>query len=186
METIKHALSKFATFIDPFLVIGIFILFLIPVITILNLTPRTYTIPENENVLGTTDATAIRILTNTTPAEGISIDKVSQTSDTSYTLYISHEPHRQGTYDNTIFTAVNNTDSEKRIHVTSTFEGVSPGTIVSIRIEDVRYIVLDSDGTLYPPTITITPDSSVEAGIEINSPDQVNFKTGFSVDLTIE
>ena len=186
MNQPKKVIKKFGTFLDPFLIVGIFILFLIPVITVINLTPGQKIPEKTESVLGAADPTLVNLLANTNTAEGITVTKVTQNSDHSYTLYIEKEAHQKGVYQNKLFTASNGTPDEKRIHVTSNFEGIAPGTKVSVVVDGVRFIVLNSDGTTYPPTIYLTPGSAVSADIEIDSPTDVNFVSGFSFVLTIE
>ena len=185
MKKSQSVISKFGAALDPFLILGIFILFLIPVITVINLTPGEKTVRETESVLGSTDPERVSILANTAPAEGITVDKVTQNSEKTYTMYVLHDAHEAGTYTNALFTATNGTPDEKQINITSTFESVPADTTVSLMVEGVRFIILDEDGTTYPPTLYLTPDSATNADIEIQSENDVNFSSGFSLVLTV-
>ncbi len=186
MKRSQNIFKKIGKYLDPFLVLGIFVLFTIPIITLISLTPGHSTPSQNENVLGLTDLNSVSVTANTTAADGIVVEKMTQNSESSYTIYIQSYPHNKGVYRNSILTATNGTEDEKKIHVTSNFEGVALGTKVSIVVDDVRFIVLDTDGTTYPPTLYVVPSKSMTVDLEITSPSEVNYTTGFSLDLAIE
>lgn len=185
MKHLKGLNSKFGKFLDPFLILGIFILFLIPVITVINLTPSQKDIQKTESVLGSTDPEHVSVVANTTSADGITVDKVTQNSEKSYTLYVLNDAHPPGTYKNALFTATNGTLDEKKINVASNFESVPAGTVVSLLVDEVRFIILNEDGTIYPPTLYLTADSTLSAEVEIQSPSAVNYASGFSITLTV-
>jgi hypothetical protein len=185
-KTSKTTLSKLSTFLDPFLVVGILVLFTIPIITLLNLTPAHRPAPAKENVLGIANQSKLTITPNTIALDGISVEKFTQTTDRSYELQVSLLPHEAGSFQNTLLTAINGTDEEKTINITSEFESFAQGSKVSIVVDDVRFVVLAPDGAMYPPTLYVMPGDSLIASILVESPDQVNFATGFSLDLSIE
>jgi len=187
MKKLARTVSRFSRFFDPFLVFGIFVLFAVPVITLLNLTP-TYNSPQThtENVLGTTDQNNVSVTTNPEAQAGISVEKMTQTGDNSYTIYVQTDPHQAGAYGNRLFTATNSTHEEKTLVVTSTFENISPDTKVSLLVDSVKFIVRDTDGTTYPPAIYLKPNSSVNVFVEIENASPVNFISGFSLDVTVE
>ena len=109
VRTAKNALGKY---LDPFLVLGIFILFAIPVVTLLNLTPGYKPPTHNDNVLGLADESTVTITANTVASDGLAVEKFNQTTETSYTFQVQMLPREAGTYENTLFTATNGTDDD--------------------------------------------------------------------------
>lgn len=185
-KQLNRSLSQLSKFLDPFLVLGIFVLFAIPVITVMNLTPGKRPTQEQSYVLGTTDQSTVSFTANSTAANGIAIEKFTRTTDDSYTMQVQLLPHLAGTYRNTLFTAINGKKEEKKIQVSANFESVAPNTKISIVVDDVKFVILDEDGTMYPPTLYIMPQDTMLASIEVESSEQVNFVTGFSLDLSVE
>jgi hypothetical protein len=182
-RSIKNALGKY---LDPFLVLGIFILFAIPIVSLFNLTPGYQPARHDDNVLGLADESTVTITANTVAGDGIVVEKFNQTSETSYSFQVRMLPHEEGIYRNTLFTATNGTDSEAQLNITSNFESIAPGTKVSIVVDEVKFVVLDTDGTTYPPSIYVMPGDTLIASIEIEDTSAVNFASGFSLDLTVE
>lgn len=185
-KTGRNIMNALGKYLDPFLVLGLFILFSIPVVTLLNLTPTYQPRQYNDNVLGLADKSTVAITANTVAGDGIAVEKFNQTSRTSYSFQVQMLPHEEGTYKNTLFTATNGTDSEARLNITSNFESIAPNTKVSIVVDEVKFVVLDTDGTTYPPSLYVMPGDTIIASIEIENSSAVNFASGFSLDLTIE
>lgn len=182
-RNINNTLGKY---LDPFLVLGLFLLFAIPVATLLNLTPAYQPRQHTNNVLGLTDESTVAITANTVASDGITVEKFNQTSQTSYSFQVKMLPHEEGIYKNTLFTATNGTDSEARLNITSNFESIAPNTKVSIVVDEVKFVVLDTDGTVYPPGLYVMPGDTIITSIEIENSSTVNFASGFSLNLTIE
>lgn len=185
MNKLQKFTDKFGIFLDPFIILGILSLFLIPTLTVLNLTPDTMPESQKQTVLGTTDTSTVFITPNVEKSDGIWMDGVSQIDDETYTFTFSHSAHKKGQYVNLIFTAENPTEDEKKLHIISGFEGVAMGTKVSVMVNDVKFVVLGPDGKTYPPTIYIQPDEKIQAYLVIENDQDVNFDSGFSLDLHV-
>ena len=178
--------DRFGHFLDPFLVLALVALLFIPAVTVLNLTPRRSAVSTERTVLGLADQSSVSVTPATENENGITLEKITQRSDTAYTLYVTHNPHIAGVYKSEVFTLFNGTDEEKRVPVTATFEGYASGTTIAIVINKGKFIVLGPDGSTYPPTIYIQPQKTTVVSIEVDSPTDVNYTTGFSLDLTVE
>jgi len=182
----SRLLKKFGEFLDPFLVLGIFVLFLIPALTLMNLTPG-YLKPENQpNVLGATTGSEIVIDPGMVYQEGISVINFSQTTNSSYTFTVNMTAHTEGSYQNLLFTAHNSSEVQKKINLLANFESVAPGTKVSIVVDTVKFVILDQDGTTYPPTLYVLPGDSLKAYIRVESETNVNYDSAFGVELSVE
>ncbi len=182
----SRLLSRYGAFLDPFLVFGIFILFVIPVITVLNLTPSYRKEIQPADVLGSTSSEELVIEPNIVYQEGISVRDFRQTTPTSYAFEVQMKAHTKGEFQNLLFTAKNDTDTEKRINIASNFESTAPGTKISIIVDTVKFVILDTDSTIYPPTLYVLPGDTIRAYVKVESESNVNYDGGFGVELTIE
>ena len=91
-KKVKQTTGKYSKFLDPFVVVGILVLFAIPALTIINLTP-TYVPPlKQPDVLGARDNESVEILLHMEVKDGISVEKLSQNDENVYTLYINDMP----------------------------------------------------------------------------------------------
>lgn len=183
---IPRLIKRFGPFLDPFLVLGIFVLFLVPILTISNLKPS-YLKPDNRsNVLGATTNDALIVEPNLLDREGIFITNFHQTTASSYALEIQIAAHTEGEYQNALFTVHNTSEIEKQVNITPEFENIPQDTKISILVNSVKFIILDSDGTTYPPTLYIQPGDRVDAYVRIESDINVNYLSGFTVNLVVQ
>jgi hypothetical protein len=185
MKSVKRIFEKFGVALDPFIVLALFVIFLVPVITVLNLTPK-YHKNTQPNVLGETDSQFVTIDANQTYAEGISVEKMTQEGDNHYTIYVKQDAHETGTYTNFLFTATNGTKEEATIVLSPVFEGAPDSTKYSVVLDEVKYVLRDENGDTYPPSIYLEPGKSVQLGLMIESPTNVNFTTRFAVEVGVE
>jgi hypothetical protein len=141
-----NVLEKIA---DPFLILGVFLLFVVPALTVFNLTPIKLN-RKDDNVLGVTESTLVEITESTTANDGVDVVNFNQTDDNTSKLRIQHLTHSAGEYQNLVFTAHNPTENERSLKVTSSHEITDPGTQVSLLTDDHEYILLKDDGTIFP------------------------------------
>ena len=173
-------------FVDPFLVLGIFTLFLIPAITVFNLTPIQFSKPNDDSILGVEESTLITFTENTETNDGISVSEFEQTDDNNYKLKISHLTHTIGNYKNLIFTAENPTEDEKNLRITSSHEITDPGIKVSLLKGDSSYVLLKEDSTVYPVSLYIKPEEKIEVSLSIESPIDVNFTSYIDLNIFVD
>jgi len=178
--------SWFEKFADPFLVFAIFALFIIPAITVFNLTPIQFSKPKDDSVLGIAETDIVTITENSEENDGISVISLDQPNDRSYQFEIKHLTHTAGKYENLIFTAENHTDEKRSIKVTSKLEITDPGSKVSLKAGGMNYVLLKEDGTLYPATIYLDPNEKLEVSLIIESPVDINFISYINLDVYTE
>jgi hypothetical protein len=182
----SRLLKRFGAFFDPFLVLGIFVLFLIPIITIENLSPSFIKQGHQPDVLGVTSNKAFVIDPNLAYENGITVAEFQQTTDSSYSFQVQLSAHTAGSFQNMMFSAQNTSEVEKKINITPNFESIAEGTEISVVVDSVKFVILDTDGTIYPPTIYVLPGDSLNAYVRIESETAVNYAGGFSIDLSVE
>ncbi|MEA3357782.1 MAG: hypothetical protein U9Q67_05105 [Patescibacteria group bacterium] len=184
---LKRSVSKFSTIFDPFLILGIFVLFLVPVLTVLNLTPI-YKPPvvEEKDILGAADPEMFIVAANTEVQDGIYTEMTSQNSPDSFMMHVNMEPRSKGTYQNKLFNVYNPYDEQKTLNITSGFEDIPLGTKISIMVDGVKFVVLDTDGTTYPPTIYVAGGEALDTFIVVEVSEDLNFSSGFGVGVVVE
>lgn len=186
MKALRKFLKQFGKFADPFLVMGIFVLFLIPVLTVLNLTPQTRPEYPESSVLGIGDENKVNFNPGATPQDGILVTRVSQNSDTSYSVEVKVSPQTTGSFSNDFFTASNTIEEDLRIQLQPSFQEFPDGTVISIVVDGIKFVLLDEEGNIYPPTINMVPGQDISAAIQIDNEINSNFEYQFTVDVTIE
>ncbi len=183
----KKFAEKFGVFLDSFLVLGIFLVVIFSVLSVLNMTPKYKPYPKRQDaVLGTTDSEYINLISGENKQDGISTEKITQTSDESFTIFMRHMAHGDGTYKNEAFTIVNQTPEDKTISVSSAFEEVSDGTQISLLVDNVKYVILSKDGTMYPPSIHVESGETIPVSVQIESENDVSFSTDFVLNVGVE
>lgn len=179
---VLEGLEKLA---DPFLVFGIFALFLIPILTVLNLTPIKIARNDN-NVLGVSEAQMVEIVDNNRRGDGISVVSMKTPDDHTSKLRIEHLTHSSGNYENLVFTATNKSDAKRALKITSSHEITDPGTEVSLRVGNKNYVLMNEDGSIYPVSIYINPEEILDVKLSIYSPVDVNFTSYMNLDIFVE
>ncbi len=187
MNTFNKFQTKFGHLLDPFVILAIFVVFLVPVITVLNLTPQNKVqTQENPQVLGATNQTKVTIEPNLKYGDGITVDKVTPNGDSSFVLYVNQVPHKSGKYTNELFVASNPTDSEKTVRIDGVFNGVADDTKVSVILDGVKHVILGEDGVSYPTALYLEPGQNVKISVVIENTENVNFSTKFAISLNIK
>ncbi len=172
-------------FLDPFLVLAILVVFAVPAITVLNLTPAWKEDNSTNAVLGTTDQTNLMLSPYQTMDQGLQVIEVNQTTDTSYSFTIENIPHEKGKYTNKIFDIFNPTDFQKQMAIEPTFKDVPDGTKVSVKIDDTKHVILE-EGTSYPVGIFLQGKEEFPVYVVVESDNDVNFLSNFILDINLE
>lgn len=182
LDTFKN---KFAHLLDPFVIMAIVVVFLIPVITVFNLTPQSRPQTNDKQVLGVTSSDEITVEANKIISDGISIETVEPNGEDAYVVRLRQLAHKPGKYSNELVTISNPTDKTKRIDIYGIFNGVAEGTKIAVQLENTKYIVLAPDGSLYPPSIYVASGQTMTLGIAIENTTNVNFDTNFALGLKV-
>lgn len=183
-EKLKKTILKF---LDPFLVMAILVVFAVPAITVLNLTPAWKdTDRRPDSVLGTTDLTHLTLLPYQKQEQGLQVIEVNQKSETSYDFTIENIPHRKGKYTNQIFHIANSTIERKQLGIEPAFRDVPKGTEISLKLDDTQYVILDEEGNSYPAGIYLQSGEEFPVYMVVNSTTDVNFTSTILLDINME
>jgi hypothetical protein len=185
-KEIYQVKKAFIKFFDPFLVLAILVVFAVPIITVLNLTPSWEKTKPSENVLGTTDQDHLSLIPNQTTQEGIQVTEINEKEDTSYSFTITHLAHRQGKYQNKIFDISNPTQKQRQVAINPAYHDIPTETKISILIDEAQYIIHDTNGTLYPTGIYIQPGENLPVYLVIESKQDVHYVSNFALDIKLE
>jgi hypothetical protein len=179
--------KKTEKLLDPFLVMALLLVFAIPAVTVLNLTPDWDNRADNQpNVLGTTDQTNLSLIPYQSLDQGLQVTEVNQTTETSYSLTVENLPHERGTFTNEIFEIANPTETQKQFAIEPSFKNVPEGTKVSIMLDNVKHVMLDSDGTSYPVGVYLQGGEQFPVYIVVESANNVNYVSNFLLDVNLE
>jgi hypothetical protein len=190
MKNFREQFYKFKKstekFLDPFLVLALLLVFVVPAVAVLNLTPTWRTMDEGAKVLGTTDQDQLVLIPYQTGAQGLQLIEVNQTTETSYLLTLKNLAHEEGRYINKIFDIANPTQTQKQLAVEPSFQDVPDGTKVSIMIDEVKHVLLDTDGTSYPVGIYLQDEEEFPVYLVLESENDVNHTSQFMLDVNLE
>lgn len=186
LKNIRRATKKFLVFFDPFLVIGIFILFLIPTLTVINLTPQYLSQPQKKEVLGVNQDSELRIIPNNTINDGIKIQDYEPNTNGIYQFNMSHPSHTAGKYTNKLFSCQNSSKRERPLTFSISAEELPQQTRIAIRYNDTNYILLHNDGNMYTPTLKVPATSNAHFFLTIDSENDTYFESSFSIYVSAE
>lgn len=179
----KKSLGKL---LDPFALLGIISLFLVAILTVLNLSPVYKPQYPTKNVLGITETNTVQLEPNYLKKNGITLTKMTQNNDSSYTLYISMDIQTKGNYKNKLFLAQNGTESEKSLKISLGEGNIPTNTKIAVSIDNTDFILLDEDNKSYPSSIYIQPDESIAPSIKIETEADTNYLMEFNIEVSVE
>ncbi|MBN1618083.1 hypothetical protein JW887_01950 [Candidatus Dojkabacteria bacterium] len=183
-RAVRRFKTKFGKFLDPFVVAALFLLFLIPAITVINLTPG-YMKQNNTDVLGLSDTEAVRVTFNNITNEYLSTTTYKTMIEGNYEINVATYSRPSGRYSYNFMSIENNLDKDKYIFVTSSFSQIEPDTQISLTVDGIKYILVDRDGNTYSPGITLRQGEKFDVGVMVENDYDVSFSSNFTVHLSI-
>lgn len=169
---------------EPLAIVLILGLFLIPTLTVLNLSPITQ---ENKqsNVLGATSS-----------PNSISIDMINKTDDIFVSenlrkqkdgeyVYTAQVEAREGEkeYSKQIFRISNKSNAQQRLIVSGHTDSTS-GSNFSLKIDGVWYVLRDNSKEMYKREIVLEPNTTKTAYISAYSDNNILFREVFTINIS--
>lgn len=136
--------EKYGRTFEPFLVIAILVIFAIPILTVVNLTPETRAQKSN-NVLGVTDEGVLAINSVGGTHDVVKDETVKNEDDGSKTYSATIKAHEAGRVSKPVFEVVNNTGDAKTIRALARTED-SANLKVGVIFNDTNYVLQDVNG----------------------------------------
>lgn len=184
---LHRSFKKFEKLFDPFIIIGIFLLFVIPTLSVLNLKPGTYPKQRESNVLGLTDQDYVSVEKSVTLDENIVNEfQIQRAEKDLYDSSFEISPTEEGDYSTPIFKAINPSPDQKMIAVFPEFEVNNNNTKISLQLNDTKFVVKDFDGSTYIPSIYLPAQKETEILLVVEANKAVNFSQNVKMELKVE
>jgi hypothetical protein len=180
--------SKFKNFIgnvfEPVALVLLVLLFIIPTLTILNLSPITKAAPTS-NVLGVNTSATVLVTLVGGEHKVITNEQLTKSSDSSYSYTSTLGIRGIGTYSKPILQIQNNTESSQKITFYGGISELTSSTIYLV-VNNQKYQIRDENGQTYTQEITVNPSKSIEIGLSIVNSDPINFTENFNLNIAVQ
>jgi len=176
--------KKVLTLIVEPLALGVLaLLFIIPTITVMNLSPITKKLQEL-NVLGTNTQSSVSVTLVGGKHDIFAEENLNKVSDTKYDYTTKLSKRTADSYSKPIIEIKNNTTEAQKI---SFYGQTQNQTLSNIRIiiDDVTYKIQDDKGQTYPQEITVAPSTKVVVFLSIESLTGVQFSEEFDLQIKL-
>ncbi|MCA9377101.1 hypothetical protein H6762_01555 [Candidatus Nomurabacteria bacterium] len=172
---IKRQLQRYGTYLEPFellLLIGIFV---IPIMTLFNLTPQ-YGSPDvpPDNVLGVSTDGHVRIQDIGGSHEFITNERLLGIDTSSYHYYTTLINRESGIYAKPILQVTNPTDSDIEITFSVKYS-VEQSSQIGILKDNTNYIIKDKEGFTFPRSFTVASGESAIFSIDVRNDVNINY-----------
>lgn len=179
----KQLISKVGSFLEPFALGILCLLFIIPALTFSNLTPMVKEL--NSNVLGVQDETGFNIELIGGSHNIFQTEHLVKDSDTLYSYDSKILAHNSGSFSKPVLVIENVSDNKQEI----SFSG-STETPIQSRIgliyNDTFFELQDEIGETTKQTLTIDPLSTVTVFLSVESFTDVQFSETFYMDISFK
>jgi len=190
LEKIKNLLDKF---IQPFGVLLILGLFILPVLAVINLSPKTGKFYSD--VLGANDSKVLEISKVNTNSKDYYIDnsksdspillntRLEKVSSSYYKYYGELQNREAGTYRYEDISINNNSDQEKTIKVEGKTESGST-TRISIKSRNMLLMLQSEQGEHFDHVIKVNPGEEIKLQIVIYNRSSIFFNEDLKLFIT--
>lgn len=181
-RVIKRLIARYGRLFEPLAVFAILTLFILPIVTVLNLSPKTRSLISrpNSSVLGVADVNGVIISKVGGNHKIVQNEKFISLNQSSFTYTATIKSREDGNYSKPILKVESGLDEEKEISfILKGYEGSSE---IGLLYNDTNYILKSSDGTHY------THIMKAEKGIQyiylnINTSSDVNFDQDLEIQV---
>lgn len=168
---IKRWRNRFEKVLEPFAIIALVALFVLPALTVLNLTPMVS--PVNDNVLGATDREGVGVAL----VGGIhtTIDNESmEAGDSDITYTAKLRARDQGIYSKPILELTNFNNERTDMQVSAYLPNVSD-TDIKVVFNNEEYRLIHIDGRRYTQTIPMDKDDKGILYLSLDTKQDIRF-----------
>ncbi len=177
---IKRFKNRFSSLSDPLGIVALILLFLLPTLAVLNLSPQYKS--REDNVLGVIDG------------EDVGLVMVGGVHDIIKEEYMDFKNEKLVEYSSKIIKAkssryskpiiqITNPKSEKSDIRVSALTQLASSQKISVVLDGFEYILQDTDGTSTPQTISLSPSSKSDIYLVVTNTQDILFNN--SVYLTL-
>lgn len=178
---LRRFTSTYAKAFEPVLVVVILIIFAIPILTVINLTPEIRS-NKNANVLGVQDSKVLEIVSIGGSHEIIVNETVNNMDEGSKNYSAEVKPHKEGNFSKPIFTLTNNSDSEKNIRVSARTDQANNSKI-GIIFRNTNYVLQSKTGELFFHEVTLQPGEVETLYLTVQTDTNIAFSEKVNLNL---
>jgi len=173
-----------AQILEPFALGLLALLFIIPTLTVFNLSPITKTL-EKLNVLGVTSNEDVTFTLVEGKHEIIRSEYLVKNEDGDYTYSTTLSKRASDSYSKPVIELKNNTQKQQTILLYGQTKSPTKSNI-SIIINNHPYKLQDETNNTYPQEITVDPEKSAIMFLSIENLSGVQFSEDFEMHLTVK
>lgn len=181
-ESKKSLLPKI---FEPLTIVLILALFLIPTLTVLNLSPITQ---ENKqsNVLGVTDSPNNISIELLNKDDNIFVgETLRREKDRDYVYTTEVQPReKEREYSKQAFRISNRSNGKQKV-VVSGYANSTSSSHFSLKVDGVWYVLRDDSKEMYEREIVLGPNSTKTVYISTYSEKSILFKEAFTVNISV-
>lgn len=170
---------------EPLAIVLILGLFLVPTLTVLNLSPITQENKKN-NVLGVTDSPnniAVELLNKSDTT--FVAERLSRERDREYVYTTEVQPReKEKEYSKQAFKISNRSNAKQRLIVSGYADSTSSSHF-SLKINGVWYVLRDDSKEMYKREIVLEPNSTKTVYISAYSEKNILFREIFTVNISV-
>lgn len=173
----------FTQILEPLALGLLALVFIIPIITVMNLTPLTKQL-QKLDILGVTSQDEVLVTLVEGKHEIFSSETLNKIEDQTFNYSVTLNKRSSDNYSKPILEIENRSDSDKII----TLWGqtlTNTNSSIFIKIDEKSYKVQDSKGNIYTQEIQISPSEKTILFLVIENLSGVQFSEIFDMDITI-
>ena len=180
-ETKKNLLPQV---FEPLAIVVILGLFLIPTLTVINLSPITQENKQRDVLGATSSPNSVVIEMLNKESEIFSAETLRKESEGTY-IYTATAESREGgkEYSKQVFKITNKSNGQQRLVVDGYTDSTSSSNF-SLKIDGVWYVLRDDSKEMYKREIILEPNATKTVYISTYSDSNILFKEVFTVNIS--
>ncbi len=173
----------FSVIVEPFALGVLALLFIIPTITVMNLSPITKKL-EKLNVLGVNTASSVSVTLVGGKHEVFSEEDLVKVSDTEYNYSVRLSKRAADSYSKPILEIENKTAEVQEISFLGQ-TATSTQSNISLLVDDKTYKLEDDKGFTYPHSIFLAPSEKAVVFLSLESLTGIQFSENFDLQVKV-
>jgi len=173
----------FSVVMEPFALGLLALLFIIPTITVMNLSPITKKL-EKLNVLGVNTSSSLSVTLVGGKHDIFTQENLNKISDTEYSYTVKLNKRSADSYSKPVLELENKSTEVQEISLLGQTENINKSNI-SILIDDKVYKLQDDKGFTYPHEIFLAPSEKAVLFLSVESLTGIQFSDDFDLQVKV-
>lgn len=179
----KRLQIKYGSFLEPFAIILLLMLYLIPVVAVINLSPRVrQSYEEGKSVLGIRNEGALSVTSITGIHSVITNEDFYQQLPHRYVYSAKLSVRDAGQYSKPVLRISNPTSAPQAVEFVASKESSSTSEI-GVIFDDVNYILLESSGKVVSRSLEVAPNSEITIYLTVSNASRANFSEYVALEV---